>query len=149
MAGFFSLWKSLLQYRTITSRLAQNRRERPLRRSAHLLAHGVLLGETQLQEHEKARLSGMDLPNAYHRAGVSVQRSKSYAVKGRIPTRDFARGPAFERMVLRRRAACLSPEVPKQGRVAWRSLAMGDLNAVCFITTGHSNCCDDMGRRAR
>ena len=62
--GFFPSWKSLLQDRTITSWLAQNRRERPLRRSAHLLAHGVLLGETQLQEHEKARLSGMDFPNS-------------------------------------------------------------------------------------
>ena len=39
----------------------------------------------------------------------------------------------------RRRAAGLSPEVPKQERVAWRSLAMGILNAVCFMTTGHWN----------
>ena len=72
VAGFFSLWKSLLQDRTITSWLAQNRRERPLRRSAHLLAHGVLLGETQLQENEKAKLSDTDLPNVYHRAGVTA-----------------------------------------------------------------------------
>ena len=119
--------------------MAQNRRERPLRRSAHLLAHGLLLGETQLRKNEKARLSGVDLPNAYHRAGVSVKRSKTYAVRGRDPSRDFARGPAFERMVLRRRAAGLSPEVPTQGRVAWRNLAMGDLSAVCFMTNGHLN----------
>ena len=139
VAGFFSLWKSLLQDRTITSRLAQNRRERPLRRNAHLLAHGVLLGEAHLRKDEKARLSGMDLPNAYHRAGVSVQRAKTYAVGGKVAAREFARGPAFQRMIQRRRDAGLVPVVPAQIRVAWRSLAMGDLNGVCFMTSGHLN----------
>ena len=139
VAGFFYLRKSLLQDRTITSRLAQNRRERPLRRSAHLLAHGVLLGEAHLRKDEKARLSGTDLPNAYHRAGVSVQRAKTYAVGGKVAAREFARGPAFQRMIQRRRDAGLVPVVPAQIRLAWRSLAMGDLNGVCFMTSGHLN----------
>ena len=139
VAGFFALWKSHLKDRTITSRLAQNRRERRLGLSGQLLAHGVLLGEAHLEPDEKARLSGMDLPDAYHHAGVSVQRAKTYAVGKRIASRNFARGAAFERMVQRRRAAGLYPEVPEQVRVAWRSLAMGDLNAVCFMTTAHLN----------
>ena len=44
------------------------------------------------------------------------------------------------REVERRRAAgILKPEVPHKVRFAWRSLAMGDLNAVDFMTTGHLN----------
>ena len=139
VAGFFLLRKSLTQDRTITSRLAHNRLERQFGLSAQLVAHGVLLGDIHLRQHEKARLSGMDLPNAYHHAGVSVRRAKTYAVGGRIASQDFARGPAFQRMVERRRAAGLKPEVPHKVRFAWRSLAMGDLNAVDFMTTGHLN----------
>ena len=82
-AGFFALWKSQLQDRTITARLAQNRRERPLGISASLLAHGVLLAEVTLRsKHEKARMSGRDLPNAYHHALVSMLRAKTYALGG-------------------------------------------------------------------
>ena len=84
-------------------------------------------------------MPGMYLPNAYHHAGVGVPRAKSYAVGGRVASSAFARGAAFERMVQRRRAAGLRPEVPKEVRVAWRNLAMGDLNAVCFMTTAHLN----------
>ena len=139
VAGFFALWKSATKDRTITARLAQNRRERPLGISGHLLAHGVLLAEIQLREHEKLRHSGSDLPDAYHHALVSVKRAKSYAVGGVIAAGEFAKGPAYERMIQRRKAAGLVPTAPKKVRVAWRSLAMGDLNAVCFMTTAHLN----------
>ena len=78
VAGFFALWKSNVQDRTITSRLAHNRCERRLGLSSQLLAHGVLLGEIHLEPDEKARLSGMDLPNAYHIAGVSVRQTACF-----------------------------------------------------------------------
>ena len=42
-------------------------------------------------------------------------------------------------MIARRTAAGLVPVIPNCARVAWRSLAMGDLNAVCFMTTAHLN----------
>ena len=139
VAGFFALWKSAAKDRTITSRLAQNRRERPLGASALLLAHGVLLAEIMLRPDEKLRLSGSDLPDAYHHALVSTKRAKTYAVGKRVSTQDFAHGPAYERMIARRKAAGLVPVIPNCARVAWRSLAMGDLNAVCFMTTAHLN----------
>ena len=42
-------------------------------------------------------------------------------------------------MIERRRASGRLPVVPDKIRVSWRSLAMGDLNAVCFMTTAHCN----------
>ena len=75
VAGFFSLWKSLMKDRTITARLAFNTLERRVGDSSQLLAHGVLLGEIQLRETEKARMSGKDMPDAYHHAGVSTARA--------------------------------------------------------------------------
>ena len=130
----------MTQDRTITSPLAHDRLERQLGLSAQLLAQGVQLGDIHLRQHEKARLSDMNLLNAYHHADVSVRRAKTYTVGGPIASQDFARGPAFQRMVERRRAAgILKPEVPHKVRFAWRSLAMGDLNAVDFMTTGHLN----------
>ena len=131
-AGFFALWKSETRDRTITSRLAHNRRERPLGVSALLLALGVLLAEIMPQPHEKLRLSGSDLPDAYHHALVSAKRAKTYAVGRRISTQAFVKGPAFQRMIARRKAAGLVLEVPNHVRVAWRTLTMGDLSAVCF-----------------
>ena len=80
VAGFFALWKSLHTDRTITARLAQNRRERSLGLSASLLAHGVLLAEILLRDDEKARMSGRDLPDAHHHAMVSMLRAKTYAL---------------------------------------------------------------------
>ena len=139
VAGFFALWKSLHTDRTITARLAQNRRERSLGLSASLLAHGVLLAEILLRDDEKARMSGRDLPDAHHHAMVSMLRAKTYALGALVDNRVFRRGPAFQRMVERRRAAGKRPEVPEKVRVSWRSLAMGDLNAVCFMTTAHLN----------
>ena len=139
VAGFFALWKSLSSDRTITARLAQNRRERPLGASAHLLAHGALLAEIILRPEEKLRLSGKDLPNAYHHGLVSTERAKTNAVGGRVSPQELAEGPAFARMVARRKAAGLVPTVPRHVRVAWRSLPMGDLSAVCFMTTAHLN----------
>ena len=139
VAGFFALWKSLSSDRTITARLAQKRRERPLGASALLLAHGALLAEIMLRPEEKLRLSGKDLPNAYHHGLVSTVRAKTNAVGGRVSPQELAEGPAFARMVARRKAAGLVPTVPRHVRVAWRSLPMGDLNAVCFMTTAHLN----------
>jgi hypothetical protein len=67
------------------------------------------------------------LPDAYHHVLVSTKRAKTYAVGKRISTQDFAHGPAYERMIARRTAAGLVPVIPNCARVAWRSLAMGDL----------------------
>ena len=139
VSGFFSLWKSLTRDRTITARLAFNTLERRVAVSSQLLAHGVLLGEIQLRDSEKARMSGKDLPDAYHHGAVSTARAKTYAVGAAVASASFARGPAFERMVERRRVLGLVPLVPDKIRVSWRSLAMGDLNAVCFMTTAHCN----------
>ena len=139
VAGFFSLWKSILTDRTITSRLGHNMLEKRVGASGHLLAHGVLLEDIQLRDDEKARASGKDLPNAYHHGRVSTQRAKTYAVGAAVGSDRFARGPAFLRMVARRKSQGLVPVVPAKVRVSWRSLAMGDLNAVCFMTTAHLN----------
>ena len=84
-------------------------------------------------------MSGRDLPNAYHHALVSMLRARTYALGALVDAQDFRRGPAFQRMVERRRAAGKIPEVPEKVRVSSRSLAMGDLNAVCFMTTAHLN----------
>ena len=92
VAGFFALWKSLSSDRTITARLAQNRRERPLGASALLLAHGALLAEIMLRPEEKLRLSGKDLPNAYHHGLVSTVRAKTNAVGGRVSPQELAEG---------------------------------------------------------
>ena len=139
VAGFFSLWKSATRDRTITARLAHNMLERRVGVSGELLAHGVLLGEIQLRDNEKARMSGKDLPDAYHHGRVSILRAKTYAVGAAVASDRFARGPAFVRMVARRQAEGRVPVIPAKVRVGWRSLAMGDLNAVCFMTTAHGN----------
>ena len=118
VAGFFSLWKSQTRDRTITSRLAFNLLERQVGVSGHLLAHGVMLGEIQLREHEKARMSGKDLPNAYHHGRASVLRAKTYAVGKAVASSHFARGRAFERLIARRTAAGLVPVVPDKVRVS-------------------------------
>ena len=41
---------------------------------------GVLLAEVMLRDDEKARMSGRDLPNAYHHALVSMLRARTYAL---------------------------------------------------------------------
>ena len=113
--------------------------ERRVGVSGELLAHGVFLGEIQLRDDEKARTSGKDLPGAYHPGGVSILRAKTYAVGAAVASDRFARGPAFVRMVARRQAEGRVPVVPAKVRVGWRSLAMGDLNAVCFMTAARGN----------
>ena len=112
VAGFFSLWKSATRDRTITARLAHNMLERRVGVSGELLAHGVFLGEIQLRDEEKARMSGKGLPDAYHHGGVSILRAKTYAVGAAVASDYFARGPAFVRMVARRKAEGRVPQVP-------------------------------------
>ena len=79
------------------------------------------------------------MPDAYHHGGVSTQRAKTYAVGSDVASTHFAQEPAFLRMIERRKAEGRVPAVPEKVRVSWRSLAMGDLNAVCFMTTAHLN----------
>ena len=79
------------------------------------------------------------MPDAYHHGGVSTQRAKTYAVGSAVASTHFAQGPAFLRMIERRKADGRVPAMPEKVRVSWRSLAMGDLNAVCFMTTAHLN----------
>ena len=67
----------------------------------------------------------MDLPNAYHIAGVSVQRAKTYVVGGRIASCHFARETAFERMVTST-AASGRPLSGSAGRGARRVAQFGD-----------------------
>ena len=138
-AGFFALRKSEEKDRTVTSRIAQNARERAVGVCGHVLAHGVCLCEVVLEPEEKIRSSGTDLPDAYHHGRTSVERAKTNVVGASVPLSAFVNGPAYKRLLARRATAGLVPVVPARVRVAWRSLPMGDLNAVCFMTVAHIN----------
>ena len=48
-----------------------------------------------------------------------------------------ASSPAYRRLVAR--CAELGVPIPEKCRPAWRTLPMGDLNAVCLVQTGHLN----------
>ena len=106
------MWKSATRDRTITARLAHIMLERRVGVSGELLAHGVLLGEIKLRDDGKARMSGKDLPDAYHHGGVSILRAKTYVVGAAVVSYHFARGRAFVRMVARRKAEGRVPQVP-------------------------------------
>ena len=82
-------------------------------------------------------MSGKYLRDTYHHGVISTQRTKTYAVGKAVASSLFSTCPAFERMVDRRRASSRLLVVPDKIRVSWRSLAMGDLNVVCFMTTAH------------
>ena len=91
-------------------------------------------------------MSETDLPDAYHHAAVSVRQAKSFAVGKAISSKHFvARGAAYQRMIERRTAAGIVPIEPASVRVAWRSLAMGDLNAVDIAQQVHYEVLVDAG----
>ena len=106
-----------------------------------------MLGETHLEPDEKARMSGMDLPNAYHHAGVSVPRAKTYAVGGRVASSAFARGAAFERMVQRRRAAGPSSRSADGGACSLAKFGNGGSERGLFHDDSASTCFGVMVRR--
>ena len=136
-AGFFAIHKSQESDRTVTNRIPQNSQEQALGLSGRLMAHGVCLIDLQLRRGEKARVSGRDLPDCYHSCRVSFARACTNATGPLLPASLFEGGRAYRLLVQRCRRR--GSAVPEFVRAAWRSLPMGDLNAVCFVQAAHTN----------
>ena len=144
IAGFFAIQKDEGRDRTITNRIPQNSQEMQLGLSGQLLAHGCCFVDMDLSTGISlfdlvARVSLRDLPDCFHSVMVSLERAWTNAVGPKVPVEDFRSTPgrAYRRLVAR--CANLGIAVPKQAQPAWRTLPMGDLNAVCFMQTGHLN----------
>jgi len=138
-AGYFSIYKDEESDRTITNAIPANSLEVSLGLAHALLAHCVAIGEIVLNPSEKLRGSGRDLPNAYHSAAVSLKRSFRNAVGPWMPAAQWAGTTAYARL-LERRASRGLIGAPRRVTACWRTLPMGDLNAVDFMQLAHLNC---------
>ena len=138
-AGYFSIFKDADVDRTITNAIPANSQERSLGLAQKLLAHCVSIGEIMLTPTEKLRGSGRDLPDAYHSARVPLERSFRNAVGPWMDAHLWKDTSAYQRLVARRRERGLLVP-PRRITACWRSLPMGDLNAVDFMQVAHTNC---------
>ena len=145
-AGFFPITKDANQDRTITNRIPRNSQERQLGLAKWLLAHGCCFCDLDLGQGLVALISMRDLPDCFHSVRSSPARTRTNAVGPVVAVADFAargergrgpRSPALRRLMARCRA--LGVSVPTHAQPAWRTLPMGDLNAVDFVQVGHLN----------
>ena len=136
-AGFFAVAKSPSEDRTITNRIPMNSQERSLGLCGNLLAHGTCFADVVLRPDEDLRISLFDMPSCYHRAKVTFDRVRTNAVGGLRSTADFGDGFAFRELEMRCRRDGVA--VPRRVFAAFRSLPMGDLNAVDFVQVAHIN----------
>ena len=138
-AGYFAIYKDEAKDRTITNAIPANSQEETLGLAQKLLARCVSLGEIVLRPLEKLRGSGRDLPDAYHSARVPLERAFRNAVGPWMEGHRWAHTAAFRRLVERRKERGLTT-APRRITACWRSLPMGDLNAVDFMQVSHINC---------
>ena len=143
-AGYFAIFKDADADRTITNAIPANSQEEPLGLARRLLAHCVALGEVVLQPWEKLRGSGRDLPDAYHSARVPLARAFRNAVGPWMDGGRWHHTAAYQRLLARRRARGETAP-PRRVTACWRSLPMGDLNAVDFMQVSHLNCLRSRG----
>jgi hypothetical protein len=143
-SGYFAIRKDASSDRTITNAIPANSLESSVGLAHALLAHCVSLGEIVLYPDEKLRGSGRDLPDAYHSARVSLRRAFRNAVGPWIDAARFRGSLAYERLMARR-AERGRHGPPRKVTACWRSLPMGDLNAVDYMQIAHLNCLRSAG----
>jgi len=138
VSGFFVIRKDEKSDRTITNAIPANSQEQGLGHAREILAHASCFGDMVIGEDERIRGSGRDLPDCYHSAKVPPLRVERNAVGSWLPREDVKDTRAYRELLERRRAKGQMIE-PDFVIAAWKSLPMGDLNAVDFMCVAHVN----------
>jgi len=138
VSGFFVIRKDEKSDRTITNAIPANSQEKGLGHAREILAHASCFGDMIIGEEERIRGSGRDLPDCYHSAKVPPLRVERNAVGPWLPREEVRGMKAYAELLERRKAKGLFDE-PEYVVAAWKSLPMGDLNAVDFMCVAHVN----------